>query len=1054
LAKSQGGVFHTIEAAFPTSVLASNFAFPMVGDETPRTGMLKYGIRMRIKPSVDVAAKLQAAGYTGDRLSQNIMVAKALQSYGVYAGETSGNGSRIKLEALQREAALSGTTGILFGANRGDFSAFQSALQRDLTEVRMYGGSGVNWGSAPAGAERLILDTKALATTANISAARTYIQGLARRPVFTFCAEPEDQYGSGTSGVGSTGTYADYISRHRAWYNALNDIADIGWNLMAQTFRNSTYWGSADDFYPGDAYVDEIAVDSYAKPSSLPYPTPEYMFGNTRDYAALHGKPWSVYETGLRTNITSTQANRVAWLSDFNTWLQTLANRPKRYLYFEASNAGNDYNIEAEPDTLAAFRTLYDNNYLSNTSSGTRTYDWKVYQADLKVFPFATDWEVISENYDPPSTTTPDPTPTLTTSVVRTTHGVAAIVEVDPSGDPFGIFSTRAAIAKPSGATVLTAPMTSAQIQAVIDAKPAGTTFWFDGHFTGLTARINVRDSDKFLTNNARLSGSTVYTVGDRYTAGSTKSGPDYCFDPSTGGQDRKNVTIRGFEIDNFSISAIRPGLGGYISHILAHDNFRNGIGAGMDRTAGWFPQCTVEDCIVWDNGSVDELGSGSGGIKFAATGDGTDIDHGGVVAAATPGSGVVLRRIYTYRNIGNGLWTDVASGGDLWEQIVADENTRKGIHYEIGVGPSTIQDSTSKNNGTWLYESPRTSSDWGIVVMNSLNVTVQRCLLINNADDNGVKIDQDNRAGTGHGTDNITVANINLQDTQVYFKTADVTGTVTESNIGNLGSLYGASYTGSFNPNVTDPPPSGGGVKKELKYAIRSELVSETASSGGGGSTGGSGGDTTTSSSGAGTSGLYRVTDSPLEGVRMEYGGPITQKFLETIEHNNNLINQLAIDADVFNVNGNMTRSGENKPRKGKHKRFLERDVAIWADVAKFNFGGAVYVGDTAGKPSWKGFRYDFPNNANGDFFSDAHLPVVVCQMYNTPGLTFPKLTLSLTRIATNFFKFDIYQLESGSFISGSDDLYISVLAIGRRGDYWPDLQEALQTPNNIIPL
>jgi hypothetical protein len=197
---------------------------------------------------------------------------------------------------------------------------------------------------------------------------------------------------------------------------------------------------------------------------------------------------------------------------------------------------------------------------------------------------------------------------------------------------------------------------------------------------------------------------------------------------------------------------------------------------------------------------------------------------------------------------------------------------------------------------------------------------------------------------------------------------------------------------------------------------------------------------------------GIKRVRETPIEGMRMDAGGPITQKFLETIEHNNNLINELGLDVGVANVNGEMNRAGENLGRhRGKHKPTLDRDIVIYADVTRQNMGDAQSIVQNEGYEAYKGFRIDFPSNANGDFFHDQYLPVCILQFVQTPGVNFPKMSLTPIKIATNFVKFDIYLLEGSGQVGVGTDLWINVFAMGRKGDYYDDLSEVLITPNTI---
>lgn len=197
---------------------------------------------------------------------------------------------------------------------------------------------------------------------------------------------------------------------------------------------------------------------------------------------------------------------------------------------------------------------------------------------------------------------------------------------------------------------------------------------------------------------------------------------------------------------------------------------------------------------------------------------------------------------------------------------------------------------------------------------------------------------------------------------------------------------------------------------------------------------------------------GVYRVREKPVEGLNVATGGPVTQQFLETIEYNNNLINDLSLEVKVANVNGELDKKGLNNPRhKGKHKGSVDQDVVIWCDITKMNFSDAGTITTTGGFPAYKGFRIDFPSNISGDFFHDQYLPVCLLQLMTTPGVNFPKMALAMTRIATNFVKFDIQLLTDNGEIHGPTDLWVQVFAMGRKGDYYDDLTEELKTPHTV---
>jgi len=409
----------------------------------------------------------------------------------------------------------------------------------------------------------------------------------------------------------------------------------------------------------------------------------------------------------------------------------------------------------------------------------------------------------------------------------------------DPSGDPWGILAARKAITKPAGAVTINAPT---NIQNVINSNPAGTTYWLNGTFN-VGQKIVPKNGDTFITNNAVLDGGLKFTSGSRLTSTATYTGTDICFDIKNGiglpDNPKVAVTVKGFHIRNFSDIGIRPWLGTFVSHCLIQNCVGNGIGGGFQNVPynnGNSRQAIIQDTIIWDCGSVADLGKGSGGIKLARTGDGENLRVGTKVRAATPGSGVKCERVYSWRNIGNGIWFDVTPGGDLVTNCIADENSRKGIFIsEVGVGPSTCEYSMGRNNATWVGEAPRPASDYGIITNTSLNITIKNNIVTGNGDNNGIKVgEQGNRiADRGHGTDNITVTNNNLLDNDELNIDPEASNVTSFGNNNKGLGVEGPTYQGFFDPTLIDnppaPPPTPGPVTKAETYAIRASVTADS---------------------------------------------------------------------------------------------------------------------------------------------------------------------------------------------------------------------------------
>lgn len=391
----------------------------------------------------------------------------------------------------------------------------------------------------------------------------------------------------------------------------------------------------------------------------------------------------------------------------------------------------------------------------------------------------------------------------------------------DPPGDPWGILAGRLAITKPAGAVTITAPQNP---QNVIDSHPAGTTYWFDGVFK-LGAAIKPKNGDTLITNNAVLDGQLKFLSGNRLDPNAVITGTEIGIDLKKNEVSNSNsatgVMVKGFIIRNFVDIGLRPWIGCRASYLLIYNCVGNGVGVGFENKpwqGGNSRQFIFTDSVIWDNGSHASTGHSSGGMKLARTGTGSNWKTGGTgstIKASQANAGAEIRRVYAWRNIGNGLWFDVTCGGDLVNDCIADENSRKGIFYEVSVGPCEFSDNTARNNATWLGEAPRPASDYGINVHTSLHVKVLRNRVSGNGDNNGIKIEEqgDRFDSRGHGTDDIEIRDNNLLDNDALVIDPEASNVISTNNNNKGAGVNGASTDVSFDPNsIDDPPPSGGG--------------------------------------------------------------------------------------------------------------------------------------------------------------------------------------------------------------------------------------------------
>ncbi|MGZ8594589.1 MAG: right-handed parallel beta-helix repeat-containing protein [Actinomycetota bacterium] len=259
-----------------------------------------------------------------------------------------------------------------------------------------------------------------------------------------------------------------------------------------------------------------------------------------------------------------------------------------------------------------------------------------------------------------------------------------------------------------------------ASIQAAIDADPVGTTFCLSGAYD-VAQPIEPKDGMSFIgVPDATGRRPTLRPVGSVETG----------FELKRAGAE--GVTIKGLDIAGFSITAIDCWIGMVARANYLHHNLRNGLGCGLESTSS---NVLVQNNDIAFNGSAGELGINGGGMKFTKT----------CPPGSAIGCGVTVRGNHVHDNIGNGIWFDIDSAGDLIRGNTVERNTRKGIFYEISFGPALIVDNVSRDNGL----EGRRHSDGGIVVVSSKNVTIRSNTLGSDFNGVGIRIRQDGRPYT-----------------------------------------------------------------------------------------------------------------------------------------------------------------------------------------------------------------------------------------------------------------------------------------------------------------
>jgi len=280
-----------------------------------------------------------------------------------------------------------------------------------------------------------------------------------------------------------------------------------------------------------------------------------------------------------------------------------------------------------------------------------------------------------------------------------------------------------------------------ASIQAVVDAHPAGTTFYLrSGLHSGQT--IKPRNGDKFIGEPG-----TILSGEDRI---------EFAF--RSGAAD---VTIRDLIIENYANPAQSGAIAGAGDGWLIVDNeIRNNWGGGVALNDGY----QVIGNNIHHNLQIGIKGSGTdvlieaNEIAFNNYRDDYDPawEAGGTKFLQT--TNLVVRGNYVHDNHGHGLWTDHNNIGTLYEDNVVINNHGAGIHHEISYD-GIIRNNKVEGNG-FLH------SKGGIRIASSSNVEIYgNTLKINNG---GIYVSQKERGSGVRGT--FEVENLWVHDNTISF--------------------------------------------------------------------------------------------------------------------------------------------------------------------------------------------------------------------------------------------------------------------------------------------
>ena len=134
------------------------------------------------------------------------------------------------------------------------------------------------------------------------------------------------------------------------------------WCINAETVPDEA-WNDPFRAYPGDAYVDMIAIDGYNFGATLPssnWQSFTQIFGEkySRVIKKFRNKPIMIGEVGCAT----VGGDKVAWIKEMDVALRRVFTRVEGVVWFEAQKEA-DWRMISSPGSLAASRAMWNRDY-------------------------------------------------------------------------------------------------------------------------------------------------------------------------------------------------------------------------------------------------------------------------------------------------------------------------------------------------------------------------------------------------------------------------------------------------------------------------------------------------------------------------------------------------------------------------------------------------------------------------------------------------------------------------------------------------------------------
>jgi beta-mannanase len=184
------------------------------------------------------------------------------------------------------------------------------------------------------------------------------------KPVFIRLAEEMngswDTWGAGVDG----NTPASYIAmwRHVVSIFRLAHATNVRWVWSPNVHNGSTR--PFQQYYPGDAWVDYVALDGYNEGSRLgAWQSFAQVFGKSyTELAALTTKPMMIAETASAEE----GGSKSAWIEAIPQTIATQMPRVRAVVWFDRDKE-TDWRVNSSPSSLAAFQAVTESGFFSGS---------------------------------------------------------------------------------------------------------------------------------------------------------------------------------------------------------------------------------------------------------------------------------------------------------------------------------------------------------------------------------------------------------------------------------------------------------------------------------------------------------------------------------------------------------------------------------------------------------------------------------------------------------------------------------------------------------------